>query len=215
MSRLWLAPLLSAVVLTSASAQVANFDDPGLLGTTLRTPLYTTPPPPPYVTSIVTNGNTVNALPFFFTSGVQNDNGLATVNTGPIDGGTVWGSGNYLRVNNINLQLALPSAAPGLSFEYAYLGGNSNININGTQLFSFGSPSTLAGMTIGGVNIAATSSPINGGQAGVVTLSGPISSFSVGGQEFFLDNIKIVPEPGSWALLLAGGTFLLRRRGQK
>lgn len=213
MSRLLLAPILSVLVFASASAQVASFDDAGLLGTTLRTPLYTTPPPPPYVTSIVTNGNTVNALPFFFSSGAQNNDGLATVNTGPIDGGSTFGSGNYLRVNNINLGLALPSAVPGLSFEYAFLGGNSNININGTQLFNFGSPSTLTGTTVGGVAIAATSTPITGGQAGVVTLTGPISSFSVGGQEFFLDNIRIVPEPGSFAIALAGGMLLLRRRG--
>jgi hypothetical protein len=134
------------------------------------------------------------------------------VNTGPLSGVSPFGTGNYLSTSSINAELVLPGTVPGVTFEYAYTGGLTNLIINGAQSIQNASLLSLSGTKLGGVNIAATSSPIQGGHKGVVTLTGPVSSLSVGGQEFHLDSIRIVPEPGPHvALILAASGFLRRR----
>ncbi|MFQ5591087.1 MAG: PEP-CTERM sorting domain-containing protein [Phycisphaerae bacterium] len=46
---------------------------------------------------------------------------------------------------------------------------------------------------------------------GSVTLTGPLDSFRIGGQELYIDNITAIPEPTTLLMLGLGGTLLARR----
>ena len=74
------------------------------------------------------------------------------------------------------------------------------MGINGVTL-NFDNFADVDGETIGGVEI----SVINGfgNDLGLLSLSGTINDFVLGGQELWIDNVSVVPLPAAVCLLLA------------
>jgi hypothetical protein len=100
------------------------------------------------------------------------------------------GTGQALQVNNISLDFdvsALPFAVREVRIDYLDLGGTENLGVNGTGVFVGNLAS--APPTLGGVAVSVTASPVAGGTAGTVVLTGPVTSLRIGGQELWIDNI--------------------------
>lgn len=118
-----------------------------------------------------------------------------------------------LDINNINVKFDFSNvgfSVTSVSFLYADFGGEENLGVNGTVL-ELGLLSSAPAM-IGGVNVNVTEVAISGGVRGMVTLTGPISTVTVGGQEFGIDEVVAIPAPASTLMLLAGATGVLGRR---
>ncbi len=119
-------------------------------------------------------------------------------------------------ISNIRLDFdisGLGGPVTSASFHYADFGGDENLVINGTVIELSDFVATPA--VVAGVNVFALWSPIAGGTKGTVTLTGPISSLAIGGQELGIDDVSFqyVPEPTSISLLaLVAGAALLRRQ---
>lgn len=127
-------------------------------------------------------GTVVTLKPFVWSNGTSTSAGVASVVTDEYSGG----NGQDMNVNNITLSFDFTCQLEGLTFQFGEYGGNLNITING-DFRNFQNFDELHGLTVGGVTV----SVVNGGgnDTGNVTLSGAINSFSVGGQELFVDNI--------------------------
>ncbi len=78
-----------------------------------------------------------------------------------------------------------PTNVTGLSLSYGAFGGNLNLDING-DFRNIGSFEDINGELVGGAEVTVVESE-NG--VGTLTITGSISSFSIGGQELFIDNV--------------------------
>lgn len=108
-------------------------------------------------------------------------------------------------LNNIRLAFdtsGLGGPVSGAVFDYVDFGGDENLVINGTalELTDFASAPAL----VAGVNVMVTSAPMAGGVEGQVSLSGPLTSLAIGGQELGIDDVRFrfVPEPSTVSLSL-------------
>lgn len=133
--------------------------------------------------SFVDSGVVVTAQPFVWSNGTPFSGGYAQVG----NAGLAGGFGLEMQVNNINL--AFDFGQPllhGLSLDFGEYGGNLNIEINGS-FHNFQNFADIHALMIGGVKAVV----VNGwGQdMGRLSLFGPIHSFSVGGQELWIDNV--------------------------
>ncbi len=109
--------------------------------------------------------------------------GYADVDTSGLAGG----SGQDVRVNNINLDFNFGGDVKDLSFRFGEYGGNLNIRING-YFKSFDNFADINGTTFGSVNVSVTNGL--GSDKGEVKLTGGIiTSFAVGGQELWIDDV--------------------------
>ncbi|MEM9420039.1 MAG: hypothetical protein AAGA25_13450 [Planctomycetota bacterium] len=136
-----------------------------------------------------------------------------------------------LELNNVFAEFDFGGNPTLLQFDYAFLGGDSNLQVNGAVDSVSGGLSQILGVALGGA-VSTTNGSYNGidfqltaqltggnNEIGRLLLGDgvtPITAFGVGGQEFAIDSIRAVPEPAG-ALALGGlGTVLLaRRRGRK
>ena len=75
-----------------------------------------------------------------------------------------------------------------IEFTYGDYGGNLNIEVNG-DFRNIDWFTDIHGATIGGASVTVTSSSVSGGQQGTVEIAGTIESFSVGGQEMWMDDV--------------------------
>lgn len=101
--------------------------------------------------------------------------------------GRAGGSGQDMQTNNVNLRFDLPApAVAGLSMAFGEYGGNINLQVNG-EFRNFGNFASLNGDTVGGAAITVVGG--TGNDTGSITLSGQIQSFSVGGQELWIDDL--------------------------
>ncbi|UCE58551.1 MAG: PEP-CTERM sorting domain-containing protein [Phycisphaerales bacterium] len=91
-----------------------------------------------------------------------------------------------------------------VTFDYLYLGGVTNFAVNERITFMLDSMEAIETHTAPG--IAATVDDR------FVTLTGNIDSFRIGGQELYIDNVTVIPEPATLLLLGVGGFWLMRRR---
>ncbi|MHC4912009.1 MAG: PEP-CTERM sorting domain-containing protein [Planctomycetota bacterium] len=128
-------------------------------------------------------------------------------------GGNAGGAGYEVYANNINLSFDFGLPCDGVSLMYADLGGNINLQING----SLANVENFANLpeTLGGTSIFTT--PGDTGALFVIGVVGTVNSFAIGGQELCIDNIvaSVVPEPATLMLLGAGAfAVLARRRGK-
>lgn len=116
--------------------------------------------------------------------------GFAKVENAPAG----FGQGHVLRMNNSTFMFAnTGSTVSRVTFDYLDLGGLQNLSINGKffagKLSAAPTNPTLAGS---GVTVSVTSgsvTPPSSGVKGTVSLTGNINSFSIGGLEFFIDNV--------------------------
>ncbi|HHY56243.1 MAG TPA: hypothetical protein GYA08_12490 [Chloroflexi bacterium] len=128
--------------------------------------------------------------PFKWLDGTDTTAGYVEVSNGLM----AAGSGQELTVNNARVRLLLPVTAStpgilGLGLRFGEYGGNVNLLINGV-LQNVENLAALDGMTIGGAVVSVTGGL--GNDAGELRVEGAVSSFEIGGQEFFLDDICVV-----------------------
>ncbi len=159
--------------------------------------------------SLATNGITVTPKDFTFSNGTTFGGGFALVE----NLGNAGGSGQDLQVNNILLDFALGNVTD-LSFAFGEFGGNLNIDVNG-DFRNFQDFADIDGLTIGGALVSVVNG--FGNDQGMVSLAGPISSFAIGGQELYIDDLRataVIPLPAGVALL-GGGLMLLAGVGRR
>lgn len=133
--------------------------------------------------SFVTSGVTVSVEPFIWSDGTPTSDGVAQV----VADGLAGGSGNEVWTNNVNLRFDFGGPIDGLSLRFGEYGGNLNIEING-DFVNFEDMTDIDGAVIGGVTVSVPSGGF-GGDMGVLVLTGTINSFSIGGQEFVIDDV--------------------------
>ena len=124
----------------------------------------------------------VLATLFQWGNGTWTSGGFARVESGWLAGGT----GQEMQVNNIILGFAITSPLPGLDLHFGEYGGNLNIEINGV-FKNFDNFADINGRNIGGVQVWVLNG--FGNDTGKLTLVGAINSFSIGGQELWIDHI--------------------------
>ena len=158
--------------------------------------------------TFISGGVQITGEEFFWLPTGSTDTGEATVSAN----GDAGGAGQEIWCNNINLSFDFSFASfEGVSLQYGDLGGNVNLEINGVQHNVQDFPS-LDGMTIGGVTVTV----VDTGVKGAIFATGPVTSFSIGGQELAIDNvIASIPEPGTLVLLSVGSVGILALRKYK
>lgn len=156
-----------------AAAQLVDFEDLAL-GTT-------------YIVgdSIATGGIKITTDPFQWSGGGWTSDGYARVG----NSGMAGGIGLEMVVNNINLVFH-PGGWGAATIDYGEYGGNLNIEINGAFV-NFENFKDIDGMNIGGVLVAVVDYGTPGQCAGRLYLTGPINTFSIGGQELAIDNVVL------------------------
>jgi len=116
--------------------------------------------------------------------------------TGP---GIIFGANQILQINNVGVIFNFSSAGD-VTFEYMDLGGSVNLLVNGFgAVLEAGDMADLIGPVAPGVTMNATVVPFGGGHKGTVTLTGPVQRLRIGGQEFWIDDVKCdndYEEPG-------------------
>jgi hypothetical protein len=134
--------------------------------------------------TISTGGKTVKVEQFQWANGTWSSAGHAKVDSSNFAGG----SGNELRANNVNFNFQLDYPLSKLTFKFADYGGNENIKVNN----DFRNVSNFLGLnntTIGGVSVSVTAVQTISSIRGEMVLQGAISGFTVGGQEFWIDEV--------------------------
>ena len=181
-----LIPVLIRVTGLVAAAAVVDFDDlvPG-------TRYYTGD-------TFESSGVPITVQSFQWSNGTWFSGGSATVQQGSFG----FGSSNTMFMGNVNLSFGFGSV-PGLSLAYGEYGGNLNVSVNG-DFRNFENFRDINGSRIGGALVSVTTAPVHGGYSGILVFDGTITSFSVGGQEFRIDDVTPVPEPGGLAALCSG-----------
>jgi len=91
-------------------------------------------------------------------------------------------------VNNINLAFDFGNPVHSLSLMFGEYGGNLNIDING-DFRNFNNFADLNGQTVGGVQVSVVNGL--GNDRGRLQLDGVITSFAVGGQELWIDDVCV------------------------
>ena len=126
------------------------------------------------------SGVNIEVKQFQWTGGGWTSDGTATIE----NGGQAGGSGQDINCNNVNLNFDFGGPVDGLTLLYGEYGGNLNIDIN-SDFQNFENFASIPS-PIGGVNVLVTDF---GGNKGMLTLSGVINSFDIGGQELWIDHV--------------------------
>jgi hypothetical protein len=134
--------------------------------------------------TISTGGKVIQVEQFQWANGTLSSSGSAKVDSSNYAGG----SGYELRANNVNFNFQLDYPLSKLTFKFADYGGNENIKVNN----DFRNVPNFLGLnntTIGGVNVSVTAVQNTSSIRGEMVLQGSITGFTVGGQEFWIDEI--------------------------
>jgi len=121
---------------------------------------------------------------FFFSNGTPTNNGVMQVD----DNSQAGDAGQELQVNNINLRFDFTSTMERVSIKFGYFGGNVNLAVNG-DFRNVSNFAALNGQTIGGAMVVVVSTP--GAPFGTIELIGDVDSFTIGGQELFVDLLTV------------------------
>lgn len=124
-----------------------------------------------------------------------------------------FGSGNLIGTNNINLEFDFSNVGfvvDHVTVQYANNGGSENISVNG-------GPVTATAISLAPANIApgVTLGVTQMGDIFTLELTGVVTSFRIGGQEFGFDTVVATPEPASILLLTITSTFAMRRKPRR
>lgn len=134
---------------------------------------------------------------------------------------------NELELNNVFAAFDFGGTPTFIQFDYAFLGGVTNLQVNGAVDSANGGLSGILGVALGaavatvngsynGVDFELTGQTIGGAnEIGTLRLGNgvdPINAFGVGGQELAIDSVRAVPEPTGAAILGTLGLTLCRRR---
>ena len=158
--------------------------------------------------SFITSGIQVQVVPFKPVVGEEH-NGVALVDDSRFSGG---GLGQELMLDNANLKFLLNINGCPACFVYLLFGrygGDVNLGIN-DDIKRAPDFTNLQG-TIGSAIVAVHGYPMGD----IMAFGGNIQSFTIGGQDLFIDRIIIcgvVPEPATIILLGLGGVSVLLRR---
>ncbi len=121
--------------------------------------------------------------------------------------GDAGGSGKELFVNNSLVEVEHGETLENVSFLFADFGSDVNLQFNG-QSFTAWNFGDLNGASAGGATVSVSGN--------MVSILGPVTDFSLGGQSIVIDNlgfeIVTVPTPGAAALLGVAGLGAIRRR---
>jgi hypothetical protein len=163
--------------------------------------------------SFVTGGVTVQLGLFFLKPSGTADGQAGVLDSIAHPTGTAGGTGNYVFISNVNLAFDFGGPVSSLVYLFGEFGGNVNFQVNGV-LQNVDSHFVLPA-TVGGADVTIES--VGGTPAGVLgkaTITGMITSFAIGGQEFSIDNVAYVPvpEPATWLLAIIGFAALLATR---
>ncbi len=123
-----------------------------------------------------------NVEQFVWSDGTVTIDGLVSF----FDTGAAGSSGLEAQVNNANLNFDFGIPIDGLSVLFGEYGGNLNLNING-DFINFENFADINGKIIGGVQATVVNG--YGNDQGFLEFSGVIKSFSVGGQELWIDHV--------------------------
>jgi hypothetical protein len=123
---------------------------------------------------------------FQWVNGIYTSNGYAEVD----GGGLAGGSGQDLRLNNATVSFDFGGPVNAIKCAVGEYGGNINLEVNGA-LWNFDDFSMLPGTSLGGVSVTSTVTPTTfpTGEIGSLELAGTITSFSIGGQELWIDDV--------------------------
>jgi len=127
----------------------------------------------------------------------------------------VFGSVQTLNVNNVGV--IADFGAPGdVTFLFLDLGGSVNIQVNGfgTVIEAPDFPSLGTFGVAPGVTMSTTWTGVSGGIRGQVTLTGPVETVRIGGQELWIDDLRQgdptvgpCPYPVEYEILPLGTTY--------
>ena len=173
--------LLGTGAQPAAPSALAGSGAGGLAGCMTFTP----PPNGPFSVgdSYSEAGLTLTGSPFHLSDGSETSTGRASKSASSHAGG----SPPEMQLNNLVVAtstLSFPFTK--IEFKYAERGGNLNLSINGEPA-NFDNFADMNGAMLGGVHVAVTGG--NGQDSGEVTLYGEISSFGIGGQELWIDDL--------------------------
>ena len=127
---------------------------------------------------------------FQWSNGIWTPDGYAEV----VAMGMACGTRQEIWINNINLRLELPVQADLIELDYGEYGGNLNIEITGV-FQNFANMQDINGMPFGAATVSVVDYGVPGNSCGHLTVRGPVDSFSIGGQEFVIDNM-VINTPG-------------------
>ncbi len=111
--------------------------------------------------------------------------------------GRACGTGRELNLNNVNLRIDFGAPLEWLTLDFGDYGGNVNLTING-DCRNAADLDDLNGAVVGGAQVWVVSYGAPGQSCGALYASGgSIGEFQVGGQEFWIDNVRACPEGGA------------------
>jgi hypothetical protein len=195
---------LCACAAFSASGAAMGFED--LSPTTKVYPFG-------FGSSFVSSGMTVSVSQLIpgKNGGIEADDAIITLGTTNFAGM----SGNALSLKKAIATFEIGVDVVGVDFYFGEFGKTLLFDINGASLQTK-NPATLP-TSLGGATISYTQlgvSPDGKGSLSHISISGPINSFSLGGDKFWIDDISftVIPAPGAAGVLMIGGLLAARRR---
>jgi hypothetical protein len=139
-----------------------------------------------------TSGGATHTFHNFFWPGATcstvDPNGVATIGNAQ----EACGGGKELGLNNINDRIDFGTRVDWLALNYGEYGGNVNLRING-DCRNLDNLSDVNGSTVGGVKVWAIDYGTPDQSCGIFYAIGSIDNFRIGGQEFWIDNVRACP----------------------
>jgi hypothetical protein len=121
---------------------------------------------------------------FQWSNGTWVTSGKAIVDTR----GYSHGLGKDIHVNNVNLNFKLKYPVSKITLKFGELGGNNNIILNNT-FKNISDLIELNGTTLAGVLISVNAIKQGNNWYGEIVFNGNLNSFSIGGQELWIDDV--------------------------
>ncbi len=131
--------------------------------------------------TFASSGTTITTSAFRWTNGTWTSAGFAEVDDAGLSGGT----GYDLEVNNITVNFGFGRSVENLRLFFGEYGGNVNLTING-DFRNVLDLEELNDQMVGGTLVEVSLSPTG---LGIMVVNGTVNSFSIGGQELWIDDI--------------------------